>query len=207
LYGRLVTGLDGTRESWSVETTPLNLVFRSGDEIQVAVTPQGERLDEPFEVSDGVVIAPGDYGFTRVQLSVETGSKRPIVGEARYTFGGFYDGTLHTFQASLLIRPVSAVAFTLEGEINRGDLPEGTFTADLVAARIRLGFSPDLDLSSFVQYDTESRSLGTNTRFRWSFHPLGDLFVVYNHNIDRPAGSWVYASNELLLKVKYGFRY
>jgi hypothetical protein len=92
-------------------------------------------------------------------------------------------------------------------------LPEGDFNADLVASRIRVGLSPDLDLSSFVQYDTESRNLGTNTRLRWTFHPLGDLFVVYNHNLARGAApgtlnqSWMFANNELLAKVKYGFRY
>jgi len=76
-----------------------------------------------------------------------------------------------------------------------------------VAARVRIGLSPDLDFSSFVQYDTESRNLGTNTRLRWSFHPLGDLFVVYNHNLDHTTGTWRYENNELLVKVKYGFRY
>ena len=26
-------------------------------------------------------------------------------------------------------------------------------------------------------------SFGTNTRLRWTFNPLGELFVVYNHNL------------------------
>lgn len=206
-HGTLVTGLDGRRESWTVDADALDLLFRTGDQISFTVLPQGDRLDEPFEVSDGVVIGPGDYGFVRAELDLETASKRAIGGEIQYAFGGFYDGTLQTLQATLLLRPAATIVFTLEGEINRGHLPEGDFNADLVAARIRVGLSPDLDLSSFVQYDTESRNLGTNTRFRWSFHPLGDLFVVYNHNLDRATGSWQYANNELLVKVKYGFRY
>jgi hypothetical protein len=207
LHARLVTGLEWERESWSLEASPVNLVFRTGDEISFSVTPQGEQLEEPFEVDDGIVIEPGDYGFVRAELDLETASKRALGGELQYSFGGFYDGTLHTVQATLLVRPVPTVVFTLEGELNRGRMPQGDFNADLVAARIRFGLSPDLDLSSFVQYDTESRNLGTNTRFRWSFHPLGDLFVVYNHNIDRGADAWLFASNELLVKVKYGFRY
>jgi hypothetical protein len=164
-------------------------------------------------VSDGVVIAPGEYGWVRGEVEVETASKRAIGAEVRYGFGGFYDGTLHSVSAAVVLRPVPTIALTLEGELNRGELPEGSFNADLVAFRARVGLSSDLDLSSFVQYDTETRNLGTNTRFRWSFHPLGDLFLVYNHNLSRQGvpstqnESWVFANNELLLKVTYGFRY
>ena len=206
LYSTTFTNLSGRWESWNVEFVP-NVVFRTGDEISFEVTPQGERLVDPFEVSDGVVIAPGEYGWVRGEVEVETASKRAIGAEVRYGFGGFYDGTLHTLSATVVVRPVPVVALTLEGEVNRGKLPAGDFNADLVALRARVGFSPDIDLSSFVQYDTESRSLGANTRLRWTFHPLGDLFVVYNHNLSRTTNEWSYDSNELLIKMKYGLRY
>ena len=70
-----------------------------------------------------------------------------------------------------------------------------------------------------MQYDNESKSVGSNTRLRWTFHPLGDLFVVYNHNIlrelteadpilGRPVDRrWAFASNELLVKAQYTVRY
>jgi hypothetical protein len=79
--------------------------------------------------------------------------------------------------------------------------------------------SPDLQLNSYVQYDNGSESFGTNTRLRWTFSPLGELFVVYNHNVAHelfsgtPPGSaidrrrWTFASNELLVKLQYAFRY
>ena len=59
---------------------------------------------------------------------------------------------------------------------------------------------------SFVQYDTESRSFGTNNRFRWTFAPRGDLFVVYNHNMAKPIEErfWEYDSNQLIVKLVYG---
>jgi len=63
-----------------------------------------------------------------------------------------------------------------------------------------------------VQYDNESYSFGTNTRLRWTFDPLGDLFVVYDHNLrTRDAltlrRELAFASNQLLVKVQYAFRY
>jgi hypothetical protein len=62
-----------------------------------------------------------------------------------------------------------------------------------------------------VQYDNESASLGTNTRLRWTFHPFGDLFVVYNHNLQRAVNdlnrrSFELDSNVLMVKLQYAWR-
>ena len=72
--------------------------------------------------------------------------------------------------------------------------------------KLRLNLLPDLQLNSFVQYDTESRTLGTNTRLRWTFNPRGDLFVVYNHNLRDVDARFERESNELLVKLQYTFR-
>lgn len=90
---------------------------------------------------------------------------------------------------------------------NLGNLPAGEFTTGLVGTRLRLNLSPDLTVTSYVQYNADSRSIGTNTRLRWTFHPLGDLFVVYNHNVDDQQNRWAFASSQLLLKLQYTMRY
>ena len=90
----------------------------------------------------------------------------------------------------------------------------------MYSLRARANFSPDLQLTSFVQYDDDSRKIGTNTRLRWTFHPLGDLFLVYNYNVvdelpdpDSTTGSldqrrrWVLDGSQLMLKVQFALRY
>ena len=57
-----------------------------------------------------------------------------------------------------------------------------------------------------MQYDTDSRSVGTNTRLRWTFTPAADLFVVYNHNIRSLLDRWRFDSNQLLVKLQYAWR-
>ncbi len=88
-----------------------------------------------------------------------------------------------------------------------GRLEAGDFTQQLWGGRLRLNFSPDFELSSFVQYDNESREIGANTRLRWTFRPLGDLFVVYNHNVVDQLDRWELDSNQLIIKLQYAFRY
>jgi hypothetical protein len=109
----------------------------------------------------------------------------------------------------MLVRPIPTVALTLEGELNRGQgCPRGTSTPILVAFRARIGLSARprfFELRPVRHRNAQpwARTPGSG----WSFHPLGDLFVVYNHNLDRATDAWHYDDNELLVKVKYGFRY
>jgi hypothetical protein len=57
-----------------------------------------------------------------------------------------------------------------------------------------------------VQYDTDSDSVGVNTRLRWTFTPVGDLFIVYNHNVRSLLDRWQTDSNQLLVKLQYAWR-
>jgi hypothetical protein len=92
------------------------------------------------------------------------------------------------------------------GERNIGRLPSGDFTQTLVGTRLRINVSPDLSVSSYTQYDTESDSVGVNTRLRWTFLPVADLFVVYNHNVRSLLDRWELDSNQLLVKLQYAWR-
>jgi hypothetical protein len=75
--------------------------------------------------------------------------------------------------------------------------------------RLLLNFSPNLQFSSLTQYDTQSRELGSNNKLRWTFNPLGDLFLVYNHNMIRRVSDnrWKFVSNELPVKIQYAWRF
>ena len=57
---------------------PLNWRFRSGDRVEFNLNPTGERLVAPFEVSDGVVIAPGSYHWRQYRLEAGTAQKRRL---------------------------------------------------------------------------------------------------------------------------------
>lgn len=202
-----VTDLDGNWESYRVFMAPINWRLESGDRFEINIAPTGERLVAPFEVADSVVIPAGSYHFLRYRLEVETAAKRPLGGQVTWWFGGFYSGTLHQIELEASWRPSGTFAVEVNAERDIGRLPQGDFTTDLIGTRLQVNFSPDLTLSSFVQWDNESRTLGTNTRLRWTFDPLGDLFVVYNHNLaDRPGGLG-FDGNALLAKVQYAFRY
>jgi len=202
----LTTDLDGRWESYRVFTAPINWRLESGDRFEFNIAPAGERLTEPFEIVSGVTIPVGSYDWVRYRLEAGSAAKRKLSGQATWWFGGFYAGTLHQLRLQAAWTPSPLVTLLVNGEHDIGRLPEGDFDLTLVGAKIRLNLSPNVQLNSFVQYDSESRTIGTNTRFRWTFHPRGDLFVIYNHNLSDVEDRWRRDSNQLLVKLQYTLR-
>ena len=202
-----VFGVDGRIETHRVTIKPLDWLLESGDRLELVVQPEGERLSEPFDIAGDVVIPPGSYNWMRYSLGATLADKRPVSGVATYAFGPFYEGHLNTVELAVAVKPWPTLLLELGAERNSGSLPEGDFVEELYSGRVEIKYSSDLQLSSLLQYDNESRSFGTNTRLRWTFHALGDLFVVFNHNLVRSVNDRLtFDSNELLVKLQYALR-
>src|SRR5207247_5400176 len=137
-------------------------------------------LSAPFDVADGVTIQPGAYHFFRFRLEAGLATKRKFNAQATWWFGRFYDGKLNQYEITGAWKPSPLFIVEFTGEHDVGHLGGGNFATDLLGTRFRLNVSPDLQLTSYLQYDSESESFGSNTRLRWTFLPAGDLFLVYN---------------------------
>jgi hypothetical protein len=201
----LVTDLSGQWESYRVFVAPVNWRVRSGDRFEFNINPTGERLVEPFDVS-GVEIGPGAYHWRRYRLEAGTAQKRRLYSQVTWWFGGFYNGKLDQIQWTGAWNPTPLLTVEFTGERNIGRLASGDFVQTVVGNRLRVNVSPDLSIASYIQYDTESDSVGVNTRLRWTFRPVGDLFVVYNHNVRSLLDRWQLDSNQLLIKLQYAWR-
>jgi len=207
----LVSDLDGHWESYRVFMAPINWTFESGDRFEFNVVPVGERLVQPFEIADSVLIPPGSYHWNRYRLEGAFAAKRIVSGQLTWWFGDFYSGSLDELSLTSSFKPSPLFIVEVNATRNVGRLREGQFTQNVIGTRVRVNVSSDLQISSYVQYDNQSEDFGTNSRLRWAFSPLGDLFVVYNHNMSTldPTGNrrWQFDSNQLLVKVQYVFRY
>jgi hypothetical protein len=203
---RAVTDLAGRWESYEVFTAPVNWRLESGDRFEFNAVPVGERLTAPDEVA-GVPIPAGAYQWMRYRLEAGSAAKRPLSGQVTWRFGGFYDGSIDQVELTGTWHASPVFTFDLSAERDTGAVAAGSFAETLVGLRSRVSLSPDLQVSSFLQYDTTSGSIGTNTRMRWTFRPVGDVFVIYNHNLRTMDQRWRLDSNQLLVKLQYAFRY
>jgi hypothetical protein len=205
------TNSKGVTESWEYFMAPVNLRFESGDRAEFNWAPHGETLVAPFEVARGVFILPGSYNFTRWRLEAQTSEHRPVRFGTTTWFGTFYNG--HLTQWENYIRctsPKGKVQLDLETENDFGHLPAANFVQRLWSVRAAYAWSPYLVLSTFVQYDTESQNVGTNTRLRWTIKPGNDLFIVWNRGWQRivtdPHVSIVPETDLIAIKLRWTFR-
>jgi hypothetical protein len=92
-------------------------------------------------------------------------------------------------------------------DLVRGRLPQGDFAEDVYGITLGCTFSPDRTLDVFQQNDTESDSLGTNTRLRWHLTPASQVFLVVNYSALDPGGPWASDARETVLKVQHEARF
>jgi len=206
--GQYVSDTGGRTLDWMVTATPLSFQTESGEQVRLEWVPQFERLDEPFEIQPGVVVPAGDYRYTAWFVEVETAERRRWVGEAAVRWGSFYDGDLTRVEGRLSLKPSAHLLVGLEGEWGRGELPGGRFTTKVLAGRLELNFSPNLGWSNLVQYDSDSRELGFQSRLRWRLRPGSDLFVVFNRGwVHEPDGTYRPYFDRGSAKVQHTFRF
>jgi len=213
-------------ESYNGLIKPVDWILESGDRVELSLEPWGDKPPEEFDISDDVLIPSGTYEWVRYIAGLRLAEKRIISGELLLETGSYYNGDLTTIEGRLAFKPSAFLTLEFTGERNDGkakalpedfedldpseiELTEQKFTEELYGVRVLLNFSPNLQLSSFTQYDTQSRELGSNNKLRWTFHPLGDIFIVYNHNLIRNSEEkrWDFISNELPVKIQYTWRF
>jgi len=166
-----------------LEFTVFDLQTHAEDEISVQVTPTYERLEENFPISEGVVLPGGtEYRFTSYRVEAETAERRLVGVNAGYEFGNFFSGTRQEYSVELAVRPRAGVIINTEIEWNRVHLAEGKFQTRVYRFAPEWQFSPWVSVVNILQFDSESRVLGWQGRFRWILQPGNDLYFVYTHN-------------------------
>ncbi len=213
IRGQVVENTDGWVESRFLFFAPLNVVTQAGDRFELNWRPQFEHLDAPFEIVEGVVIPPGGYHFNRYRVEAESSTHRIWRAGSTLWFGEFYSGRLINWEAYAGLGASSGRwQVDIEAENNFADLPEGDFVQRLWQLKTVWAFSPDLVLSLYGQYDSETRNLGLNTRLRWTIGPGNDLFFVWNHDWERSLASddrWALRplTDQVVLKLRLTFRW
>lgn len=207
-----VTDPQGILESWEYFMAPVNVRMETGDRFEFNWNPHGETLLAPFEVSPGVFIPAGDYTFTRWRFEAQTSAHRPLQFGTTTWFGQFYDGHL-TQQENYLkwTSPKGRVQMEIVTQNDFAHMPEGNFVQKLWQVQAAYAWNPNLILTSFIQYDTDSQNVGANTRLRWTIKPGNDLFIVWNRGwqrlLTRPDLSLVPQTDLIAVKLRWTFRY
>ena len=215
IYYTRFTRLDvGEVESWDLYVTLLDWHLSSGDNLHgmFDFNPTYERLFEPFEISPGVHLQPGEYRFTRFRSNLlSTATKRRLSGSINLTYGGYWSGKAEQVSTSLTYKLPPRFTVAVSSNQTFARLPEGRFIARIFTLNASYAASPTLSLSNLVQYDNRSRNLGWQSRVRWTLQPGNDLFIAFNQGWiqedDRASRRFRTEDRKVSAKFQYSFRF
>lgn len=211
-YTRFERLEDGLLESSTFDVDWIHWHFKSGDSVHsfMNYTRDEERLFEPFEISDGIVLPKGRYKMDKFSIFLASARKRPIVGTVGVTFGDFWSGSGEQVRASFTYKLPPWLTLDTSIRYTFANLPEGKFSARVFTTNLDFSISPRLTFSNLIQYDNRSRNLGLQSRIRWTPKPGNDLFLSFNQGwINESMGSlrFVSADTKIATKFQYTYRF
>ena len=209
LSGRpfFTTDLDDRLVAEDHNVPVLMLTTPAGDSLTLMYTWYRDVVDETFEMWPGVDIPPGDYGYGQFKPSLTTSEARPVSAKFKYRVGDFYDGDIASYYGSLDWRPSRHLTTGVAYELRDIDLSQGHFYVRVASAKLDIAFTPDLSWNTIAQYDNRSSQLGFNSRFRWTFRPGNDVFLVFNQGYDYDNWRFDRLHSEVTMKVGATMRF
>jgi Domain of unknown function (DUF5916) len=209
-YSR-ITDTSGNLQSQLFTINPLYLTMNSGDIVDVTAYVDHETLTTPFAIVPTVTYPIGSYDFERYGADLVTSPHRKIQFSNSSYFGGYYNGHLYHQTNSLNWTPFRG---KLEAGVTADNYfahtPQRNFVEKLWQFKGALSWSPDLSLSTFVQYDNVSFDLSSNTRLRWTFRPGDDFYVIWDRtwvrNVTHPGVNLDPDAESITAKIRWTFR-
>jgi Domain of unknown function (DUF5916) len=203
-----ITNLQNRVENWRVFAAPFNVRTESGEHLEWNIIPEFEHLDAPFEIYPGVIIPMGSYQWHRYRAEMNTATKRRWVIDFAYWWGGFYDGTRKQTGLGITLKPNAHLSLAVRADRNDIALVEGRFATQVTTGRVDWNFTPNVSWQNLGQYDTESRLLSFQSRFRWIMKPGNDVFIVVNRGwVQMPDGVFESIFDRASSKLQYTFRF
>lgn len=173
-------GLDGFYESGFLHVDN-HWEWANGYEIHTGINFTHEGVREPFTILDDVVVDAGSFDHREVMIVGNTDRNEWISMSMRAVIGGFFGGDRVSLSPALRVR--AGESFNSEFSLSRNmiDLPDGSFTTNLLRARLSYSFTPRLYVQTLVQYNDAADLWAANLRLGWLQTAGTGLFVVVNH--------------------------
>jgi hypothetical protein len=200
----------GDWETKELRLVPFQWKMNSGDMFGYEWTRSKEQLFYPWMISerDAVTIPTGKYDFNLHTIMFFSSRSRPFSIMSSFGTGTFFSGPRRRYDAEITWRKNSHFTTSFRIEQNWLDLKEGEVDTSLVVYRLDYNFTPFISLANFVQYDTDSRNIGLQSRLRWILKPGNEFFVVFNNNWqENELDRFESAQTRFRVKLNYTFRF
>jgi len=175
-YRDINTGFDET----SRVHIDAHIEWEDGMELHPAMNWVREGLEEPFEITDGIVLPAGTYEGWGAGWVFFTDESAPVSFDGGLNWGDFFNGTRINPFGSVTVRKGSSLSASLRLDYNDVSLEQGDFDATLLGLRLAYFVTPRINIQSLTQYSNLADAWSTNVRLGWLDDAGSGLFVVFN---------------------------
>ena len=193
-----------------VTLTVFEAELHSQDRLTLTVSPEFQwlRPSESNSIS-GIRLPVGSkYSFTRYGIAINTAGRRMFSVGTNTEVGPFYSGTRQQYSFTLNVRVRPGLIVYNNFQYNKINLAEGRVQTRLVRITPEWQLSPWISFVTNFQYDSVSRVLGWQSRFRWIARPGNDFYFVYTQNwSDDPIAGLATLERRVATKVVYTRRF
>ena len=192
-------GLLETREA----KIGLSTEFESGDRLTAEFSRNFERLVNPFRIRGGGGTVPvGDYRFHEFSMRYMAFRGRKIAGSLEFEKGGFFDGTITSFEVSPTFRPNAKLSIGPGFEWNRISRQNSTFITRELNTQVNYSLSQKWLTRTTIILNSQDKEVLVNFRLNYIFRPGDDLFVVYSESRNYGERSGL-LNRALIVKLTY----
>ena len=180
ISGNMFWTLGGFNESYLVHFDS-HFAFENGAFFQLpGFNLTGEGLEGAFAIRDDIIIPAGTYNNVDWEFRANTNRGAPLSLSGGWGLGGFYSGTRFGPNAALSYRYSDKLTASVRANYFDVRLDQGSFTTAVVRFNASYSFTPRLYVQTNVQYNDDTKDLGTNVRVGWLDTAGTGLFLVWN---------------------------
>ncbi|MCD6192741.1 MAG: hypothetical protein J7L26_04640 [Candidatus Aminicenantes bacterium] len=194
-------------ESVSLEWRPLGFGTKSGEWFEYNIQRFFDRLDQPFEIHDGVIIPAGKYWFNRHEIQFSTFRGRKVSVGTEFSWGGYYSGQRAQMSWRLTMNVNKHFNLSADYEWNKLKFSEAQFVTKEVGGRMEYAFTTKLYSAFFGQWNNEDKEILLNFRLNWIPKIGSDFYLVINQRISTRGAHWQVKDTVVLLKFVWRFSY
>ncbi len=162
----------------------IRIGFKNTAQFRAGVNTENLQLLYPTSFTDTTPLPKGHYRYNQYYGRYASDIRKNFSWVVGFSAGGFYNGNLVQYSASLnyKIQPWGNFSLRFESDRIQFPGPYGSNSLFLIAPMIEISFSNNIFWTTFIQYNTQENNLNINSRFQWRFKPLSDLYIVYTDN-------------------------
>jgi len=162
------------------------LVTKNSSDFSIRLQYEWDDVREEFDLSDDIVINPGEYKNIGVDANYSTSSEKPLHVETGIYSGTYYGGYRNSFSISPNYSHGNTWKFSGTYQFYRIDFNETNELYQTHLFRLKVWYMYSIKLSAYanVQYNSLTESFFLNAKIRYNHREGNDFYIVFNDGVN-----------------------